>query len=130
MTVLVWAACVSHPCPQSPLIWAWRVWSCARSRAGITQFTATVTTHGPLPAGRPILPERCTFEAAPVILRRPGVANLQFRFTCRDRPLGPGDVLELPWGREGAFLSVTRLDGQNASRSSSAVNGPSRANRP
>ena len=90
-----------------------------------------MTTHGPLPAGRPILPERCTFEAAPVILRRPGVANLQFRFTCRDRPLGPGDVLELPWGREGAFLLVTRLDGRTHSQffgSERSIEGESREN--
>ena len=133
MTVLVWAACVfaSLPAVAHDLGVA-RVELCEKS-GGHYELTATVTTHGPLPAGRPILPERCTFEAAPVILRRPGVANLQFRFTCRDRPLGPGDVLELPWGREGAFLSVTRLDGRTHSQffgSERSIEGESRVRIP
>jgi hypothetical protein len=55
---------------------------------------------------RPELPARCTLDGTPSVVRRPGVAVLHFTFHCAGRPLGPGDVLRLPWKREGAFVAV------------------------
>jgi hydrogenase/urease accessory protein HupE len=65
---------------------------------------------------RPELPARCTLEGPPSVFRRPGVVVLHFAFTCAGRPLGPGDVLRLPWKREGAFVAARWLDGTTRSR--------------
>jgi hydrogenase/urease accessory protein HupE len=65
---------------------------------------------------RPELPTRCTLDGPPSVFRRPGVAVLHFTFTCAGRPLGPGDVLRLPWKREGAFVAARWHDGTSRSR--------------
>ncbi len=65
---------------------------------------------------RPELPARCTLEGPPSVFRRPGIAVLHFAFSCAGRPLGPGDVLRLPWKREGAFVAARWLDGTTRSR--------------
>ena len=65
---------------------------------------------------RPELPSRCTLDGPPSGFRRPGVAVLHFRFRCAGRPLGPGDVLRLPWKREGALVAAYWRDGTSRSR--------------
>jgi hydrogenase/urease accessory protein HupE len=65
---------------------------------------------------QPELPARCTFAGPPSVFRRPGVVVLHFAITCAGRPLGPGDVLRLPWKREGAFVAARWLDGTSRSR--------------
>jgi hypothetical protein len=79
-------------------------------------LAVTVPPRAESLALRPILPARCTLEAKPAVLKRPGVAVMQFRFTSGDPPLGPGDVLRLPWRREGAFVTATWSDGSSSAR--------------
>jgi hydrogenase/urease accessory protein HupE len=64
---------------------------------------------------RPQLPARCTFDGPPLVFHRPGVAVLRFVFSCAGRPLGPGDVLRLPWKREGVFVAARWRDGTSRS---------------
>ncbi len=72
---------------------------------------------------RPTLPARCTLEGSPAILKRPGVAVLRFRFTCAGEPLRPGDILRLPWKREGAFVAATWRDGSSSAQFFGSVPG-------
>ena len=75
------------------------------------ELDATVTSHGPFSTGTPVFPERCVPEGSPAVMRRPGLVVLRFKFSCSGSPLGSGDVIELPWGREGAFVTMKWLDG-------------------
>ncbi len=70
---------------------------------GNYQLSVTVTSHGPLPEARPILPARCALGESRVTVKRPGVAVLDFTFACSGAPLGSGDFMELPWGREAPW---------------------------
>lgn len=51
----------------------------------------------------PVLPERCQFDGSPRGTR--GAYEVRFVFRC-DSPLVAGDVIDLPWQREGAMLTV------------------------
>jgi hydrogenase/urease accessory protein HupE len=85
---------------------------------GSGRYEMDVAVHaGPeLVSQSPQLPARCTLAGTPSVFRRPGVAVLHFTFTCAGRPLGRGDVLRLPWKREGAFVAVRWRDGTSRSR--------------
>ncbi len=61
----------------------------------------------------PGLPARCTLDpGAPG--GRAGASSLRYAFACGDQPLHAGDVLQLPWQRQGVMLAVRWLDGSSA----------------
>ena len=60
--------------------------------------------------GAPGLPARCAYDAAPAPAV-PGAEVIRYRFTCAGQPLAAGDVLLLPWPRQGAILAARWLDG-------------------
>lgn len=61
--------------------------------------------------GLPHLPERARWETeAPTSYGGP----VRMRFTTGDRPLAAGDVITLPWEREGALVSVVWKNGTTA----------------
>ncbi len=85
-------------------------------------------TSGPADAfAPPGLPERCTLEPAPG-LAEGGAAAIRYAFRCPDRPLSAGDVLQLPWQRQGVMMAVRWLDGSTArqffGRSASGIEAP------
>jgi hypothetical protein len=51
----------------------------------------------------PVLPERCSFEGNPRGTK--GAYEVRFVFNC-ESSLVAGDIIELPWRREGAMLTV------------------------
>jgi hypothetical protein len=61
----------------------------------------------------PGLPARCALDPAPPG-GRPGAASLRYAFSCPGEPLHAGDVLRLPWQRQGVMLAVRWLDGSDA----------------
>jgi hydrogenase/urease accessory protein HupE len=79
--------------------------------AGRYELDVTVPSRPDFLELRPALPARCRLETTPAILKRPGVAIMQFHFLCANPPLGPGDTLHLPWKREGVFVTARWLDG-------------------
>ena len=125
---------VSMPRLASPLVWLLAIGWALAARAhdlgvarvelrekpgGHYELDVTLPPRADFLALRPGLPARCTLEGNPAILKRPGVAVMQFRFTCAGTaPLGPGDMLRLPWKREGAFVAATWGDGSSSARSS------------
>jgi hydrogenase/urease accessory protein HupE len=63
----------------------------------------------------PLLPERCLAEP-PAGGVRPGAQSLRYAFACPGRPLIAGDLLRLPWQRQGAMVTVRWQDGSSARR--------------
>jgi HupE / UreJ protein len=63
----------------------------------------------------PGLPARCALDPAPPG-GRVGAASLRYAFGCPGEPLHTGDVLQLPWQRQGVMLAVRWLDGSSARR--------------
>jgi hypothetical protein len=61
----------------------------------------------------PDLPARCTLDPAPPG-GRSGAASIRYAFGCTGEPLHAGDVLRLPWQRQGVMLAVRWLDGSSA----------------
>jgi hypothetical protein len=63
--------------------------------------------------GAPELPERCVLDDEQDI---PSVAAgaVRYAFSCAGKPLSAGDVLLLPWERQGAMIAVRWLDGTTA----------------
>jgi len=61
----------------------------------------------------PELPTRCTQKCNPRGAR--GQYEVRFIFTC-ESPLTADDEIILPWRREGAMLTVTRLDEEPVTR--------------
>jgi hydrogenase/urease accessory protein HupE len=69
----------------------------------------TAADHNEL-FGAPALPERCTYDVASA----PPASDaevIRYRFACAGQPLAAGDVLLLPWPRQGAILAARWLDG-------------------
>jgi hypothetical protein len=60
--------------------------------------------------GAPALPARCAYDAAPTPAA-PEAEVIRYRFTCAGQPLAAGDVLLLPWPRQGAIVAARWLDG-------------------
>jgi hydrogenase/urease accessory protein HupE len=58
--------------------------------------------------GAPILPDHCEVGDAPDGIQ--GTTWKTFEFSC-PQGLGPEDVLELPWNRDGIMLNATWADG-------------------
>lgn len=61
----------------------------------------------------PQLPERCTLRGNPAGER--GVYEVRFIFAC-STPLNAGDVINLPWQREGAMLTARWHDAEPVTR--------------
>jgi hypothetical protein len=61
----------------------------------------------------PELPARCALEPAPPG-GRAGAASLRYDFSCRGEPLHAGEVLRLPWQRQGVMLTARWADGSSA----------------
>jgi len=61
----------------------------------------------------PGLPARCALDPTPPGSRA-GAASLRYAFSCPGEPLHAGDVLRLPWQRQGVMLAVRWLDGSDA----------------
>lgn len=61
----------------------------------------------------PELPDRCAFEGNPRGAR--GAYEVRFVFRC-DSPLVAGDLIELPWRREGAMLTVNWAEAEPVTR--------------
>jgi hypothetical protein len=80
------------------------------------EMDVTLPWHGQPMTDQPILPSRCALEDHPAILKRPGVATVEYRFTCAGSPLESRDVLGIPWRREGAFVAAHWLDGSSQSQ--------------
>ena len=63
----------------------------------------------------PVLPARCIAEPASGAVR-PGAWSIRYGFVCPDRPLVAGDLLRLPWQRQGAMVTARWQDGSSARR--------------
>jgi HupE / UreJ protein len=61
----------------------------------------------------PVLPARCLLEPSSGALR-PGARSLRYVFTCPGQPLIAGDVLRLPWERQGVVVTARWRDGSGA----------------
>ncbi len=61
----------------------------------------------------PRLPERCAAEPAQGAVR-PDALRLHYAFRCSERPLEAGDVLHLPWQRQGVLVTARWGDGTTA----------------
>ncbi|MDQ8207420.1 HupE/UreJ family protein [Coraliomargarita sp. SDUM461003] len=59
--------------------------------------------------GLPQLPEHCEWHALPDVIE----GSLQLRFTAKGRPLAAGDVILLPWERNGVQVSIVWKNGTN-----------------
>jgi hypothetical protein len=93
------------------------------TNGGCYELDVTVSARPGLLAEGLVLPPRCTLAGSPRTLKRPGVAVLQFAFTCAGPPLGPGDTLHLPWTREGAFVTARWRDGSTSAQFFAAATG-------
>jgi hydrogenase/urease accessory protein HupE len=78
----------------------------------------------------PELPARCTLDPA-LPGGRSGTVSIRYTFGCAGEPLHAGDVLRLPWQREGVMLAVRWQDGSSAhqffGRSGAAIEVPLQA---
>jgi hypothetical protein len=74
----------------------------------------TAADHAEL-FGAPALPERCAHDAAPTPAA-PDAGVVRYRFSCAGQPLAAGDLLRLPWPRQGAIVAVRWLDGGTVQR--------------
>lgn len=81
--------------------------------AGQYTLNAKVPTQLQSAIFTPILPERCSFVDSPSGIASP--AGIRFDFTCQPG-LNAGDVILLPWAREGVLLTVTWADSSGATR--------------
>jgi hypothetical protein len=93
------------------------------TNGGCYELDVTVSARPGLLAEGLILPPRCALAGRPRTLKRPGVAVMQFTFTCAGLPLGPGDTLHLPWTREGAFVTARWRDGSTSAQFFAAAPG-------
>jgi hydrogenase/urease accessory protein HupE len=62
----------------------------------------------------PRIPNRCVFDGNPKGQQTP--EQIRYQFHCSEMPLTVGDILYLPWQREGTLFSVIWLDGSESSR--------------
>jgi hypothetical protein len=63
----------------------------------------------------PVLPARCSaLPAAGAV--PPDAGRINYVFACPGRPLVAGDVLRLPWQRQGAMVTARWQDGSDARR--------------
>ncbi len=90
------------------------------ARAGLEELSAgryaleVELSSGPAEAfAPPGLPARCKLDPAPPG-GRSGAASLRYVFSCPGQALHAGDVLELPWQRQGVMLAARWLDGSSA----------------
>ena len=63
----------------------------------------------------PRLPERCAYERA-AGAARPDAAGMRYVFRCPGQPLRAGDVLHLPWQRQGVMIAARWQSGATERR--------------
>lgn len=85
----------------------------AAAEAG--RYTVSVRLPAVLEPALLSLPERCA-AGEPSVYRRGATQRLVFDLRCTGEPLGAGDVLALPWQRDGAFVAAHWADGTSAGR--------------
>ncbi len=79
------------------------------------RYQISVRIPAVLEAAPLLLPERCTAIGEPSIYRQSTTQRLIFDLRC-GKPLSKGDVLRLPWEREGAFVAARWADGTTTGR--------------
>jgi hypothetical protein len=60
----------------------------------------------------PIAPASCIPDPEPEINERGAAFLVRYVLDCRERPLGAGDEIELPWNLDGIQLTVRFVDGE------------------